>query len=258
MKLITQITASIATLLIALNTSASERIERDYAIKDVLEVQVSSGIKLELTQGDTESLKLKTSQDMLKQIHVDLTGNKLSLRVEKKLIDVSTWFSQGEVVFTLVLKNIRTMELTGGVDARIGNLNLDALAIKAFGGTDAIFSKLNVKQLSIEAAGGTDIKAAAINSETVSINVSGGAGFELKDSGTTNKLTINSTGGSECKAKKLESLNAEVTAVGGANVDVKATTSLKVTASGAAGVNYYGNPQITSDIKGASQLSAHK
>jgi hypothetical protein len=258
MKLITQITAAVATLLLALNASASERIERDYAVKDVLEVEVTSGIKLELTQGETESLKLKTSADMLKQIHVDLTNNKLSLRVEKKLIDITTWFNQGEVVFTLALKNFHSMQLAGGVDARIGNLNLAALSIKASGGTDVNFAQLQVKELSIEASGGSDVEAASITSDTVRINVSGGSGFKLKDSGKTNLLNISASGGSGCKAKKLESITAEVIAGGGSDVDVQASRTLKVNAGGASDIHYYGNPQVNSSIGGASHLNAHQ
>ncbi len=258
MKLITQITTSIATLLLALNTSASERIERDYPIQDVLEVQVSSGIKLELTQGVTESLKLKTSADMLKQIHVDLTNNTLSLRVEKKLLDVTTWFNQGEVVFTLVVKNLKSMELSGGVDARIGNLSLVALSTKASGGTDVNFAQLNVKELSIEASGGSSVKVKNATSESVRLNVSGGSDFEFENSGTTNLLMINASGGSNCKAKKLDSITADVIAGGAADVDVRASRSLTVNAGGASDINYYGNPQVSSSIGGASNLTAKK
>ena len=116
MKLLTQVTALILPLVFALNASANETIEREYTIKDVREVRVSSGINLELTQGDTESLKLKTSAELFKYVRVDLTNDKLSLYVEKEFDDVFSWFNSDEVFFTLVVKNLELVDFSGGVD----------------------------------------------------------------------------------------------------------------------------------------------
>jgi hypothetical protein len=256
MKLLTRMTAIVLPLAFALNASANDAIEREYTINEVRKVRVSSGINLKLTQGDTESLKLQTSDELLKYVRVDLTNNTLSLNVEKKFSDASFWFNSDEVIFTLVVKNLELVDFSGGVDAKVGTLNLPSLAVKASGGTDADFANLNVKEITIEASGGSDVDVARITSETVRVNVSGGSDFELKESGTTQLLIVNASGGGDFKAKKLDSLNAEVIAGGASDVDVKASRTLKVNAGGASDVNYYGNPQVTSDIGGASDLNA--
>jgi len=258
MKLLTQVTALILPLVFALNASANETIEREYTIKDVREVRVSSGINLELTQGDTESLKLKTSAELFKYVRVDLTNDKLSLYVEKEFDDVFSWFNSDEVFFTLVVKNPELVDFSGGVDAKVGELHLPNLTVKTSGGTDADFANLDIKQITIEASGGSDVDVSRIISETVRVNVSGGSDFELKENGTTNLLIINASGGSDFKAKKLDSLNAEVIAGGASDVDVKASKTLKVNAGGASDVNYYGNPQVTSDVGGASDVTARQ
>ena len=258
MKLLTRVTAVVLPMIFALNTSANEIIEREYTIKDVNEVRVSSGINLVLTQGNTESLNLKTSAELLKYVRVDLTNNKLSLNVEKKFSEVSSWFNFDDVVFTLVVQNLELIDFSGGVDAKVGDLNLSELTVKTSGGSDADFTNLNVKEINIEASGGSDVDVAGITSETVRVNVSGGSDFELKDSGTTHRLFVNASGGSDFKAKKLDSLDVEVIAGGASDVDVKASKTLKVNAGGASDVNYYGNPQVTSDIGGASDVTARQ
>jgi hypothetical protein len=258
MKLLTRVTALIVPLLFVLNANAGGTIEQDYVIKDVREVRAGSGIKLELTQGNVESLKLKTSTEILEYVHVDLTNNTLSLSVRKEFSDVFSWFIWDEVVFTLVVKDLTLIDLSGGVDAKVGDLNLSSLTIKASGGTDADFAKLQAKEINIEASGGSDLEVSSITSEMVRVNVSGGSDFEIKNSGTTNILMITASGGSDCDAKKLDSLTAEVVAGGGSDVDVKASETLKVSAGGASDVNYYGNPQVTSDLGGASDLTARK
>jgi len=259
MKLLTHIkTAAMTaiTLLLALNVSASEIVEHEYTVSDVLEVQVSSGIRLELTQGATESLKLKAPARMLKQIHVDLTNHKLRLSAEKDFVDLFTWLDGEEIVFTLVTKNLQLIDVSGGVEANIGNLKLDALTIKNSGGSESNFSSLDVKELKIETSGGADVSVKKITSDNLNINVSGGSDFELENAGTTNSLMINASGGSDCDAKNLSSVTAEVIAGGAADVDVRASKTLKVSAGGTSDIRYYGNPQVTSNIGGASTLSA--
>src|SRR4051812_19026984 len=185
MKLLIQMALVLLPLALSSNANARNLIEQDYPVKDVREVHVSSGIKLKLTQGDTESLRLKAPAEMLKQIHVDLTNNTLRLSVEKKFSDISTWFTWDEVVFTLAVKNLHMLDLSGGVDADIGNLTLDTLKIKASGGSDSHFESLNAKEIDVEASGGSDVKIKTTASESVRLNVSGGSDFEVEDNGTT-------------------------------------------------------------------------
>ncbi|RYY76885.1 MAG: DUF2807 domain-containing protein [Gammaproteobacteria bacterium] len=258
MKLLIQIIAVALTFFVALTAIASERVEQEYVIKDVLEVQASSGVRLERIQGETESLKLKTSAELLKHVHVDLTDGKLTLTVEKKFSDPFSWMSKDDVVFSLAIKNLQLIGLSGGVDAKVGKITLPALTIKSSGGADSIFTNLNVKDLSIEASGGSDIKVDTLSSETVRLQISGGSDFNIRQKGTTNSLAINAGGGSNCNAKNLDSFNADVIAGGASDVEVNASKTLKVNAGGASDIDYYGNPQITSHINGASDLTAHK
>ncbi|MET0356008.1 MAG: DUF2807 domain-containing protein [Cellvibrio sp.] len=257
MKLFVHFIATLLTLLLVLDANASDFIEQDYTIKDVLEVKAGSGIKLEITQGSTESLKLKASAKLVKYVHVDLTNNTLRLSVDREFSDVSSWFSQGQVIFTLVVKDLQLLDLSGGVEANLGNFELAKLTVKNSGGTETKFSRLNVKELNIEASGGSDVSLRNLKSESARLKVSGGSEFDLEESGTTNTLAIDASGGSDCNAKNLASVSAEVEAGGGSDVDVRASTTLKVSAGGASDVNYYGKPQVTSTIGGASDLTAH-
>lgn len=256
MKLFVYLIVIASSFLLALGASASDIVERDYTVNNVLEVHAGSGIKLDLTQGSQETLRLKAPASLLKYIHVDLTDNKLRLSVEREFSNVSSWLNQGQIIFTLVVKDLQLLDLSGGVDATVGPLHSGKLTIKNSGGTESTFAGLHVKEINIEASGGSDISVRTLKSDSVRLNISGGSDFDLEDSGTTNLLTIDCSGGSDCNAKKLASNTAEVTAGGASDVDVNVSSRLNVRAGGASDVNYYGKPQVTSDIGGASDLTA--
>jgi len=253
MKLISLASAIFASLLFSVVTKADDVVEQSYTIKDVLEVHASSGIKLELTQGDTESLNLKAPAKVFKQIHVDQTDHKLSLKIDTNIFHLS---GKEQIVFTLKVKNLQLLDLSGGVEANIGKLTLDKLIIKSSGGSEAEFANLQVKDLNIDTSGGAEVNLGTIKSEKVNLVLSGGSELDVKSSGSTNSLTINTGGGSECKAEKLSSETAEVVAGGASEIQVRASKTLKVTAGGASSVDYYGKPTVNSNVGGASDLSA--
>jgi len=256
MKLISLASAVFASLLFSVGTNADDIVEQSYTIKDVLEVHASSGIKLELAQGDTESLTLKAPAKVFKQIHVDQTDQKLSLKIDTGINNIFHLSGKEQIIFTLKVKNLQLLDLSGGVEANIGKLTLDKLIIKSSGGSEAEFANLQIKDLNIDASGGAEVNLGTIKSEKLNLVLSGGSELDVKSSGSTNFLTINAGGGSECKAEKLSSETAEVIAGGASEIQVRASKTLKVSAGGASSVDYYGKPTVSSNVGGASELSA--
>lgn len=240
---------------VAAGANAEQLVEQTYDISDVQELYASSGISLEVTQAGSESLSVKTSSTNLKRVHVDLTNHKLSLSIDNGLSQAFHWFDKNEVIFLVVVKNLNQLELSGGVDAKVGKLDLEKLIIKNSGGSETHFNSLQVKDIAIDISGGASVNVGVMNSEKVKVQLSGGSEFKVDDSSTTNFLTIDAGGGSEYKAKKLVSQAAEVRAGGAAEVDLSVAKTLKVNAGGASNVNYYGKPSVISDIGGASELT---
>lgn len=254
MKLFIYMFITVLGFCVAASASAGQVAEQVYDINDVRELYAGSGLSLDISQGNTESLRVKASSAMLKRVHVDLTDHKLSLSVDHSLRDAFEWSNKNEVIVVLVVKNLNQLDLSGGVEAKIGKLNLEKLIVKNSGGSETDFENLQVKDISIDASGGASINVGVMNSEKVSVQLSGGSEFTIDDSSATNFLTIEAGGGSEYKAKELLSQAADVRAGGAAEVDLSVEKTLKVSAGGASSVNYYGKPRVISDIGGASEL----
>ena len=257
MKSFKYILVSALLFCAAVNARAEQLSEQTYDIRDVRELYAASGLALEITQGDTESLRVSASPNIMKRVHVDVTNHKLSLSVDNGLSHGFNWFGKSQVTFFIVIKDLAQLELSGGVEAKIGKLKLEKLIVKSSGGSEANFENLQIKDIFIDTSGGASVNLGVINSEKVKVQLSGGSEFNVNESGATNFLTIEAGGGSEYKAKKLLSQAAEVRAGGAAEVDLSVEKTLSVNAGGASSVNYHGKPSVISDIGGASELTAN-
>jgi hypothetical protein len=202
------------------------------AVNNFNEMAVSSGIDVYLTQGNSESIKIVTSNEHLNKVIVEKNGTRLNIRYGTKN-NWSGMFKDREIKVYVNFKNLQALTASGGSDVNSQHT-------------------INVPRMTITSSGGSDIEL-DLNTTDLEITSSGGSDVNLR--GKAVNMSVTSSGGSDVDAKDFPVQNARVRSSGGADVDIYVTKALDVTASGGSDVSYKGNPSVNNHSSKSGSLS---
>ncbi|GAA4212111.1 head GIN domain-containing protein [Pedobacter jeongneungensis] len=215
------IKSSAILFIVVTSYMAKAQDTKSFPVKNFSSIGVSSGIDLYLTQGNSESVSIKSDAETLKDIIVEQNGNNVNIKFRDG-IKWSGMFKNREIKAYVNFKTLNALAASGGSDVFTQNqIKTDKLAIRSSGGSDL---KLTVvcNDLTVQSSGGSDI--------------------DLK--GKAENMTIQSSGGSDIDAYELITEYAKVQASGGSDVNVHVNKGLEAAASGGGDVSYKGNASL--------------
>ena len=161
----------------------------------------------------------------------------------------------------IVVQKERSLELSGDdnilplVTTEVKNNVLRISSSKGFNIKRPVALKIYVPELeAVSTSGANHISVSGIKNSELKIDSSGASKLNL--TGETKKLVIDTSGASNIEAKELYAQNVNVESSGAGYVSVYATGELNASASGAARVDYYGNPaSVKPDVSGAASVN---
>ena len=114
---------------------------------------------------------------------------------------------------------------------------------------------ISVPQLAgISTSGASEMVVSNVKSDEFRIDTSGAS--SIKVVGETKQLALEMSGAGNVDAQELRAERVTVNSSGAASADVYASEDLRIDASGAGHVNYYGNPKhVSEDVSGAASIS---
>jgi hypothetical protein len=197
------------------------------AISDVREVALEGVGTLMIEQGETESLTIEAEPKVLERIATEVREGRLTIRPDR------SFKTREPITYYLTITQLSGIELAGAGRVEVAQLSADQLRINGNG------------------AGAVVINSLAAN--TLDVTASGNVQAEL--AGTVDSQTVSVSDAAHYAAADLESRLAAVTASGASQVTVNVTESLEAHVSGAAQVEYIGDPAVTEDVSAAGSLS---
>jgi hypothetical protein len=108
--------------------------------------------------------------------------------------------------------------------------------------------------VSAEVSGASKLYVANLNNSSFTLDVSGASRVEVE--GSTSSLTVDASGASHMDLSKFSVSNAMVDVSGASHGILNVQNNLTIDASGASHVEYYGTPEIKSDVSGASRIKS--
>ena len=155
----------------------------------------------------------------------------------------------------------RSLEITGDdnilplVTTEVKGNVLHISSSKSYNVTRSITLKITVPDLEeISSSGASKITVSNIKNSEMGIDSSGAS--KISVAGETKRLKIGTSGASDIEAKDLYAEKVSVQSSGAGYVSVYATEQLEASASGAARVDYYGNPaNVKPDVSGAGSVN---
>jgi hypothetical protein len=197
-------------------------------------VDVSAGIDLYITMGETESVKIVADDDIIDRIITEVKDGVLHIYVKQ-----NNWFNWSG-------KETRKAYVT------VKELN----RIEASSGADVISENtLKGEGLKISVSSGANVN---VDVYYKNLDVNASSGSDAKIRGKVKNLTADSSSGSDINAGELESVFCKASASSGSDVTVNVSDELQANASSGADVKYYGNPSVKDINESSGGNVSHK
>lgn len=186
--------------------------------KDFSKIEVSRGMNVYISQGETPKIVVKADGNLLDAIETTIDGDILIIRTSKNIRNATS-----KKVF------VTTPHLE---------------ALKSSSGSN-VYSEttLEFKNLKISGSAGSN-QTLEINSEYTELSASSGSNIKLK--GIAKSLKVKASAGSNVKAEELTSANCDAKASSGANIWITVKNDFTGDVSSGANIFLYGNPDNTS------------
>jgi hypothetical protein len=161
----------------------------------------------------------------------------------------------------IVAQKDRSLEITGDdnvlplVTTEVKNNTLHIGSSKPYSVNHPITVKISVPELeAISTSGASKITISGLKNSDFKVDSSGASKLSL--AGETKKLSIGTSGASNIEAKDLHAEKVNVESSGAGFVSVYATDQLDASASGAARIDYYGDPKtVNPETSGPASIN---
>jgi hypothetical protein len=196
-------------------------------VRDFQEVSLEGVGTLVIEQGETESLTIEAEPKVLQRIETEVAGGRLTIRPDR------SFQTREPITYFLTLIELTGIELAGAGRVEAAQLSSD--------------------QLRIDGSGAGAVVIESLTANTLDVTVAGNVQAEL--AGTVDNQTVTVSDAASYAAANLTSRIASVTASGASQATVNVSESLDARVSGAASVEYIGDPDVTEDVSAAGSLS---
>ncbi|MFK7782853.1 head GIN domain-containing protein [Psychroserpens sp.] len=187
-------------------------------------IEVSRGLDVYLTQGDSESIRVQADENLQDIIKVEVENGVLNIYADENI----SYAASKKVMVNF--KAIDRISTSSGSDVLATTLiTADKLEINTSSGSD-VELEVDVKNLICESSSGSDIKL----------------------SGNTNTFRAEASSGSDIKAAKLQAITTKAHANSGADITVNTSKELTANANSGGDIKYYGNPEKVEKNDGPS------
>ncbi len=187
-------------------------------------IEVSRGLDVYLTQGDTESIRVQADENLQEIIVVEIENGVLNIYAEENIS------SAASKKIMVNFKNIDRISTSSGSDV------ISTTMIKA-------------NDLEIYTSSGSDVE---LEVEVENLICESSSGSDIKLSGSTNTFRAEASSGSDIKAGNLKAVKTKAEANSGADITVNTSEELTASANSGGDIRYYGNPDKVEKNDGPS------
>ena len=233
------------------NSKVTNRDSEERKLGSFTGIEVTSGIKVNFTQGENQEVRVETDEDKLQYISTVVQGNTLKISIKNP--------SNKNLNFKKIFVNVVAPELSristssGSSFVVLNTLKGNDIKIETTSGS-LVNGDFEVKNLAnFEVTSGANLNA---NLKANQLNFEGTSGSNATINGKVYKANFEVTSAANCNAQNLEVENSQSNATSAANLTINVSGDLKADASSGGKIRYKGTPKnITGNI---SKISGGK
>jgi hypothetical protein len=206
------------------NITTSER-----SLSSFDNIRCAGSYDVEITQGNSSSIKIETDENLLPYIVTDVNGDELNIHTKE---DVNL-HATNKVKLFITTSKLEGFKLTGS-----GNISTTN---KLSGGD----------HLDLDISGNGQMHF-DVNTPAITSSISGAGDIYL--TGETRNSKINIAGSGNYHAEDLKTENASIKIAGSGDAKLFADSTLDINIAGVGNVYYRGNASVTQNVAGSGKI----
>jgi hypothetical protein len=193
------------------------QVTKNYDFRDFQAVSVGYGMRVNISQSDSYSIKVEADERDFSYLRVEKVGMEL-----KFYIDKDRYHKRDEISIDITMPSLTEINLSGG---SIGKIRMD----------------VHSKNFDCNLSGGSILKG-SVNCADIDIDLSGGSQLTLDGSGRN--VEIDGSGGAIFHLRDFSVKDADISLSGGSIVSIDMNGTLNASQSGGSQITYYGKANI--------------
>lgn len=263
----------------AISAIAQNKLTKEYKFGKITSIEASSVYDIEVTQGNSGTVKVVYDEFFKDRLMVNYINGKLNLEVASTKMRNNNRNIKGIKVY-LQMPTIENLDLSGASSLKAsGSFQTDELDIETSGASSISGLVISGNDLSLDCSGASTLNLKG-DFKTIEAEISGASEIVLNSNSTVfegefsgastvkvygdhkntdvvcsgaSNLTLEgktdyiksvTTGASNLKAQEFTALNGYAQVSGASNAKVRCTGDLKIMVGRASKLTYYGNPNI--------------
>lgn len=263
----------------AISAIAQNKLTKEYKFGKITSIEASSVYDIEVTQGNSGTVKVVYDEFFKDRLMVNYINGKLNLEVASTKMRNNNRNIEGIKVY-LQMPTIENLDLSGASSLKAsGSFQTDELDIETSGASSISGLVISGNDLSLDCSGASTLNLKG-DFKTIEAEISGASEIVLNSNSTVfegefsgastvkvygdhkntdvvcsgaSNLTLEgktdyiksvTTGASNLKAQEFTALNGYAQVSGASNAKVRCTGDLKIMVGRASKLTYYGNPNI--------------
>jgi hypothetical protein len=186
-----------------------------------------------LTQGDTESLSIQGSDNIIPLVKTTVRNGVLVISMEDD-VNITGMNSDNVLRFTIAVKDLTNLAVSGA-----SKVTMDTLT---------------TGDMSVDMSGAGNITLGSLAADSLSVDISGVGNVEAAGEATTAKVDISGAGSFQGSELKVQTAEVNISGIG--NIEIWVTDSLTGENSGGGSVNYYGSPSLDTTTTGVGNFES--
>ena len=263
----------------AISAIAQNKLTKEYKFGKITSIEASSVYDIEVTQGNSGTVKVVYDEFFKDRLMVNYINGKLNLEVASTKMRNNNRNIEGIKVY-LQMPTIEELDLSGASSLKaMGSFKTDELDVELSGASSISGLVISGNDLSLDCSGASTLNLKG-DFKTIEAEISGASEIVLNSNSTVfegefsgastvkvygdhkntdvvcsgaSNLTLEgktdyiksvTTGASNLKAQEFTALNGYAQVSGASNAKVRCTGDLKIMVGRASKLTYYGNPNI--------------
>lgn len=221
----------ILSIFLVVHSNLFSQIVREYKLTGFEKVSIGSAIHVKINQSGNFKVISKGKKEDLEELDVFVSNKTLIVESKSKW---SLWNhrQRGRIEFIIEMPTVNSLNFSGATQSIVTGFD-------------------DLHHLDIDLSGASKSKVEVFVSH-IQADVSGASQLQLV--GRANKLEFSMSGASNINAENFPTKTANIDASGASKVKLSVSDFLTADASGAAHIDYHGNPKIKKSTSGGASL----
>jgi hypothetical protein len=213
-------------------------------------IDVSSAMKLELVYGPSYNVTITAGENLLKKIHVNVSGDTLKVGIDGW--SVNWWWGQSTPVISVTMPKLNFLSLSGATSGTVTGFNSSDNLRTEISGASKLDVDIKTGSFYSNISGASNLNGRLTASAT-DLTLSGASGIDL--TGFGGNIQLQGSGACSISFPYYVVDNADVNLSGASSARMDVRGKLDIILTGASTLKYAGYPTLgRTEISGASSL----